>query len=135
MTRLVGMWVVLAVACAGPEGVAQTAAGPQPSASEGVLQIEVAGLRAALAASAVLIDVRTPEEYAAGHVPGARNVPLDLLSTRLDEIGPAGTPVYVICQSGRRSLAASQQLAAAGRKPVNVLGGTAAWKAAGFPTE
>ena len=135
MNRGAALWMMWAVACGVPEGSAQTVAGPQPSASAGVAEIDVAGLRSALDGNVVLIDVRTPEEFASGHVPGARNVPLDGLATRLDEVGPIGAQVYVIYQSGRRSLAASQQLAASGRKPVNVLGGTSAWKAAGFATE
>lgn len=99
-----------------------------------VQDVDVAGLRAALDRGEVpvLLDVRTPEEFAAGHVPSAKNVPLDELPSRLAEAGPEGAKVYVICQSGRRSAQASQTLAASGRVPINVLGGTAAWRGAGL---
>ena len=88
-------------------------------------------------ADLVLVDVRTPAEYAGGHVPGAANIPL----SDLDPTAPPFTThdrdqeIYVICQSGRRSAAAADQLAAAGFKAVNVEGGTGAWQAAGHPVE
>lgn len=79
-----------------------------------------------------LIDVRTPAEYRAVHVPQAQNVPLDQLSSQAI---PAGTDetVYVICQSGGRSMKACQALLAEGRtQVVNVTGGTGAWEKAGY---
>lgn len=138
MKAFAAVWMVLAVACSAAGGApvsGEAPSTPQPSASAGVREVDVGGLKAALAGGVTLIDVRTPEEFAAGHVPGAKNVPLDAIGSRIDEVGVAGAEVYVICQSGRRSLAASQTLAAKGLKPINVLGGTAAWKAAGLPTE
>ena len=57
---------------------------------------------AAQAGSAVVVDVREPGEYVAGHVPGAVLMPMGQLPTRLSEI-PKGLPVYVICASGNRS--------------------------------
>ena len=101
-------------------------------------QVDVAALQQAKAADQVkiLVDVRTPEEFAAGHVPGAVNVPLDRLETSLAQLEPhkAG-PVHVICQSGRRSQTASAILEKHGFKPVDVAGGTGAWAAAGYPLE
>lgn len=81
-----------------------------------------------------LIDVREPDEFAAGRVPGARNIPLQQLLDRLPEV-PADRPVAVICQSGRRSQQGAQALAAAGIDAVTVDGGTAAWALAGLPLE
>lgn len=107
-------------------------------ASYALDQVDVAALKQAKADAkvAVLVDVRTPEEYAAGHVPGAINVPLDRLETRLAELERYKTgPVHVICQSGRRSQAASAILEKAGFHPVDVAGGTGAWAAAGYPLE
>ena len=72
--------------------------------------------------SAILLDARTPEEYAAGHMEGFRNIPLDELRDRLDEIEP-GKPVYVTCQSGLRSYIACRILEANGHEAYNFAGG------------
>ena len=83
----------------------------------------------------VLLDVREPEEYAHGHVPGAVNLPQAELATRLDEL-PRDRPLMVICQSGYRALRAAQFLRQQGFEEVeNVMGGTAAWQAAGKPLD
>lgn len=81
----------------------------------------------------VLIDVRGPDEFATGHVPGAVNIPLDELSGRLDELRGGG-PVAAICQSGRRSAHAAEQLNAMGVDAVSVVDGTGAWAESGRPT-
>ena len=93
---------------------------------------DIAGLRQALSEGAQLIDVRTPQEYAAGHVPGAVLVPLGFtLSDPAIQALDKDKPVYVICQSGGRSSRAADQLAAGGFHAINVKGGTGAWKASG----
>ena len=80
-----------------------------------------------------LLDVREPEEYAHGHVPGAVNLPQADLATRLAEV-TRGRPVYLICQGGFRSLRAAQFLRQQGFEDVvSVKGGTEAWRAAGKP--
>jgi glyoxylase-like metal-dependent hydrolase (beta-lactamase superfamily II)/rhodanese-related sulfurtransferase len=80
-----------------------------------------------------LLDVREPEEYAHGHVPGAVNLPQADLATRLAVL-PLGRPLYVICQGGFRSLRAAQFLRQRGFEDVvSVKGGTEAWRAAGKP--
>lgn len=80
---------------------------------------------------AVLLDVREPEEYAHGHVPGATNFPQADIATRLEEI-PRDRPVVVICHSGYRSRRAAQYLVQEGFTSVeSVRGGTADWEAAG----
>lgn len=84
----------------------------------------------------LLVDVRTPEEYADGHVPGALNIPLDQLDAHMGELATyKQTEVHLICRSGSRSLAASQALLARGYLPVNVGGGTEGWKQAGYAVE
>ena len=83
---------------------------------------------------AQLFDVRTPEEFASGHVPGARNVPLDALDPATLEVDRSA-PVVLICRSGSRSARAAAQLGAAGLQTINVEGGTLAWIAAGHPIE
>ncbi|HEY8475419.1 MAG TPA: MBL fold metallo-hydrolase [Chloroflexota bacterium] len=83
------------------------------------------------ASDAVLLDVREPEEYAHGHVPGAVNLPQAELATRLGEV-PRDRLIYTICRSGMRSLRAAQFLAQVGYPRVaSVRGGTEAWRRAG----
>jgi glyoxylase-like metal-dependent hydrolase (beta-lactamase superfamily II)/rhodanese-related sulfurtransferase len=80
---------------------------------------------------AAVVDVREPEEFAGGHVPGAVNLPQADLATRLDEV-PRDRPVFVICQGGVRSLRAAQFLRQRGYADVaSVKGGTEAWRATG----
>ena len=83
--------------------------------------------RALVAKGARLLDVRTPEEFAAGHVEGARNVPLDELEKRMSEAGPKDQPVVVYCQAGGRSAQAAKILRANGYTQVIDLGPMSAW--------
>lgn len=78
-----------------------------------------------------LIDVRERDEFAAGHVPGAVNVPLSELGDRLDEL--PGEAFDVICHSGGRSGRAAEALEARGYDATNVEGGTSGWIAQGRP--
>jgi glyoxylase-like metal-dependent hydrolase (beta-lactamase superfamily II)/rhodanese-related sulfurtransferase len=81
------------------------------------------------------LDVRRPGEYASGHVPGARNIPLNELPKRIADV-PQQRPLAVICAGGYRSSAAASILAREGFRDLrNVMGGTAAWIRAGFATE
>jgi rhodanese-related sulfurtransferase len=80
-----------------------------------------------------LVDVREADEFAAGHVPGAVNLPLSTLGERLDEL-PDG-PFDVICQVGGRSARAVEALTARGHDATNVEGGTGAWIDAGYDVE
>ena len=80
-----------------------------------------------------LVDVREPDEYAAGHVPGAINIPMSAIGTRLDEL-PDG-PFDVICQVGGRSGRVVEALEPRGYDVTNVDGGTGEWIAAGYPLE
>lgn len=82
----------------------------------------------------LLIDVRTPEEFATGHIHGALNISVDTLASRLSEI-PGGQPIVVYCRSGNRSATASQILAQAGYTNIYDLGGLNAWTAQGFSVE
>jgi len=81
----------------------------------------------------VFLDVRTPEEYAAGHIKGARLIPVQELDRHLSEI-PHDKQVYVYCHSGVRSSRAAGTLASHGFSNIeDVAGGIVAWKEAGYP--
>jgi rhodanese-related sulfurtransferase len=98
-------------------------------------EIDQNGFAARLAqGNAYMLDVREAREYRAGHVPGAWNVPLSVLPARVAEL-PEDRPVYVICQSGGRSVQATDLLRAVGVDAVNVLGGTSAWMDSGRAVE
>ncbi len=83
---------------------------------------------------AVLLDVREPSEWSAGHAPGARHIPLGQLGGRLDEL-PAAGEVVPVCRSGRRSAQAATMIARTGRQVHNVRGGMSAWQSAGLPVQ
>lgn len=83
---------------------------------------------------ATLIDVREPDEYAAGHARGARLLPLAQVEGSIASI-PDDGPVYVICASGRRSAKAAETMRRHGIAAVSVEGGTQAWAAEGLPME
>ncbi|MBB6627867.1 rhodanese-like domain-containing protein [Nocardioides sp. KIGAM211] len=99
-----------------------------------MLEIDVDRLAAKLDRGAVLVDVREPAEYAAGHVPGAVSIPMGRLSARMGDLSRLA-PVHVICASGNRSRAMCDLLAAGGYDAVDVTGGTRAWIASGRPVE
>ena len=76
---------------------------------------------------AQLIDVREPKEYEAGHILGARNIPLTQMKTRIKEIRP-DQPVYIYCQNTMRSGRAAQLLRKKGYKELSTLkGGFKLW--------
>ncbi|RMG58970.1 MAG: sulfurtransferase [Gammaproteobacteria bacterium] len=87
----------------------------------------------------LLLDVRSPEEFSGemGHIPGARNIPLDRLAQALDELAEwVERPVALICRTDRRSSRAAQLLARNGFADLHVVrGGMTAWNAAGYPVE
>jgi rhodanese-related sulfurtransferase len=97
-----------------------------------VPEVDLHTFAAAHADGAFVIDVREPYEYVAGHVPGARLIPLARLPHQVGEL-PAGEPVYVICASGNRSWTASQFLIQRGIDARSVAGGTGDWTARGLP--
>lgn len=76
-----------------------------------------------------VIDVRTAGEYAAGHIPGAHNIPLDHVRTALPTLKAAAArgDLLIVCASGSRSATACQELAAAGVPAATLTGGTTAW--------
>ena len=82
-----------------------------------------------------VLDVRTPDEYAAGYVPGAVNIPYDQLASRIAEV-PKDREVVVYCRSGRRSEIAGQVLAGNGyTKLEHLQGDMQGWQAAQRPVD
>lgn len=84
--------------------------------------------------SHLLVDVRTPEEFAGGHIPGAINISLQSLPQRMKEL-PQDQPIVVYCRSGSRSATATQLLTRAGYTDLYDLGGIIAWNAQRLPIE
>jgi rhodanese-related sulfurtransferase len=85
--------------------------------------------------SLFVLDVRAPEEYAAGHVPGAVNIPHDQIASRLAEI-PKDKDVVLYCRSGRRSALAGEVLVDNGYQRLQLMqGDMPGWVAKGRPVE
>ena len=78
-------------------------------------------------AGARLVDVRTPGEFAAGHLPGAINIPVQELDRRLGELEPKEPAVVLYCRSGHRSGNAARTLKSAGFAAVHDLGAMSRW--------
>lgn len=85
----------------------------------------------------LLLDVRTPEEFASGHVPGAVNIPHDEVGQRSAELAAhRDQEVVVYCEKGPRAAKAAQALADAGFRSIRHLeGDMSGWRAAGLPVE
>lgn len=105
------------------------------TAERSVHHLDVDALRSLIQRrpEAALLDVRTPGEFAAVHIEGSANIPLDELRGHLGEVVErVHGPVAVICAQGVRSEEAAKALAAAGAADVRVLsGGLRAWESAG----
>jgi len=84
---------------------------------------------------ALVLDVREDKEYAAGHIPKAKHIPLRQLAGRLQELDKfKGKPILVTCRSGHRSARACSMLKKAGFETVyNQAGGIIAWERANLP--
>jgi len=128
------------VACATPalEPKGEMSTSTEPTALMDSSSIEITAFHEKRATAALqLVDVRTPQEFAQGHVPGAKNLPLDeLLPTHpIMAALSKDEPVYFVCRSGSRSGVATQQMASAGFRSVNVEGGTLAWIEKGWAVE
>lgn len=97
-------------------------------------EISVAAAFQQRESGAFILDVRTPEEWVAYHIPGSTLIPLDQLATRLNEI-PKDRTVVVVCRSGNRSQQGRDILSQAGFSLVTSMnGGLTQWQAAGYPT-
>ncbi len=88
--------------------------------------VKGAEARQLVAQGATLLDVRTPGEFRAGHIEGAKLIPVQELGSRIAEVGSRDVPVVVYCRSGNRSATAARMLRDAGYK-VYDLGPMSAW--------
>ncbi len=86
---------------------------------------------------AVIVDVREPNEFKTGHIPHARNIPVDQIKERVKELEKLKTkPLLLVCQTGSRSAQACGGLLKDGfAQAVALSGGMAAWQQAGMPVE
>lgn len=128
--------VMKQVALVGLAVVAMLATGC-PSKTEAYEDVSVAEGYALWQDGVFVLDVRTTEEYAEGHVPDAYNLNVNELATRMAEIEAyKDYDVLVYCKGGTRSAIASKELAETYgfTKIHNMLGGFEAWKAAGYET-
>jgi len=98
-----------------------------------IFEASVDELESALQGGARLVDVREPDEYHAGHVPGAVLVPLATVPDALGQFGTDG-PTYVICKSGARSYRVCEYLSDQGLEGINIEGGMMAWIISGRTT-
>ena len=89
--------------------------------------INAARARQLVAGGARLVDVRSASEFAAGHLEGARNIPVGEIGRRAREVGDKSKPVIVYCASGTRSAMAKRTLKSAGFIEVYNLGTMANW--------
>ena len=98
-------------------------------------RLELEQAKALIAGHAVILDVREPDEYTSGHLPGARNMPQADILMRIGEI-PRNEHLLVVCESGARSQGAARFLIGQGyHDVVDMAGGTSAWRSAGEPLE
>ena len=93
----------------------------QPDVNEGVAEYHNTP-------GAVLLDVRTPQEYREGHLPGSKNVPLQGIDKAADMVENRDTVLYVYCYSGARSRQAVSRLQHMGYSNVNNIGGIADYR-------
>lgn len=133
MKFLIDNWAIIAAALTSggfllwPVIAGASATGVAPAAAVNLINRE----------RAVVIDVGEPQDFAAGHVTGARNVPLSQLQVRLPEVARnKALPVLLVCASGTRSKSALSIARGLGYEKAAILaGGLRAWKEANLPTE
>lgn len=93
--------------------------------------LTVADLRSYAPHQAQLIDVRSPSEFAVGHIAGAINIPMDQIESRLADLSSG--PIVLICQMGKRARITANLLEPCQRQIAVLEGGTSAWIQAGLP--
>lgn len=91
------------------------------------VRVSAGDARSLVAQGATLLDVRSPGEFAGGHIDGAVNIPVQELPGRVDDLGDKNRQIVVYCQSGTRSSMAKRLLESQGFANVHDLGGIAQW--------
>jgi phage shock protein E len=131
----------IAAACSPSAGAAAPTLVPaRPSPAAGApaalpAEVSVADALALRGAGAFVLDVRQPDEWSSGHIPGATLIPLGELESRVAEV-PADRQVVVVCRSGNRSAQGRDILRGTGLASVtSMAGGMNDWVAAGYPVE
>jgi phage shock protein E len=128
----------LLAGCGAAAPVNQAAAPAAPAVDVAKLgdTVDVATVKGLLGnPDVVMLDVREPNEYQAGHIPGIKLLPVGEVANRLSEI-PKDKPVIVTCHSGNRSGQVAKYLRDQGYTNIhNMQGGIVAWEAAGYPVE
>ncbi|HEX9269529.1 MAG TPA: rhodanese-like domain-containing protein [Candidatus Limnocylindria bacterium] len=81
-----------------------------------------------------LLDVREPDEWEAGHIPGSQHIPMRELRARIDEL-PRDRKIVAVCRHGNRSEAVTRGLQGLGFDCENLEGGVTDWRRAGLPLE
>ena len=141
-------WIAGSLACAwaftaaaqppaSPPAVTPSAASAESEALPRISAPELAARLREPGDELLVLDVRTPAEFAAGHVPGARNISHDELPARLGEFAASkDQDVVLYCRSGRRSQIAAQALREAGyTRLLQLQGDFPGWEASGQPVE
>ncbi len=127
------MWITALTVLAVAAGVFYFATRPAAANDPVFRNVSVKDLKNASEPDKIILDVRTQGEYDEGHVEGVTLIPVQELADRLSEL-PKDKPIYVICRSGNRSMAASEILEKNGFQDIrNVQGGILAWQRAGYP--
>lgn len=132
MRRIVMLFALLVTACA-PFHQQQASEPPARLVVQGVQDVSPAEARELVQKGLMVIDVREPAEFANGHIPGARNLPVGQLDAWAQDLDPAGS-YLLVCASGRRSTRAKQQLESRGFRSLrNMTGGMFAWEMEDYP--
>jgi rhodanese-related sulfurtransferase len=103
--------------------------------ASGIVAVEPAAAVALINSDAAVIDLRSAEAFARGHIVSARHIPYDELSARMDQLGKlAKKSIVTVCETGTTSTKAANSLRSAGFESVYGLkGGMTAWSQAGLP--
>lgn len=110
--------------------IARIPAGAVPTTPPTVTPVEAH--LATASGPALLLDVREPDEWRAGHAPQAHHLPLGQIDDRPLDL-PRDRRIITVCRSGRRSAVAAERLSAKGYEAVDLAGGMVAWSTAGLP--
>jgi rhodanese-related sulfurtransferase len=116
---MIALAALAALALSAPTAPAQGL--PPPGAVDG------ATAQRLVAAGVTVLDVRTPAEYEAGHVPGAKLIPFDQVAGRAAEVGPKDRPVLLYCRTGHRSGLAAADLARLGFTAIYDMRSISSW--------